>query len=180
MKVQDRIIDQRLREQIEIDKKQYGFMKDKGTDAIFVMRQLQEKTLEGNQKPYCAFIDLEKTYYQLPREVVYWCLRNKGVLERLVMIVKDMYEGANTEVRTSYGNAGKFVVKVVLHQGSALRPFLFVIVKDVLSQKIRDRDLWELLFADDLAITAYTEEDLQVSKCVAGMSGKPRIEDKCK
>ena len=67
MKVLDRVIDDRLRRMIDIDDMQCGFMKGKGTvDAIFTMRQLQEKTIEGNEKLYCAFVDLEKAYDRVP------------------------------------------------------------------------------------------------------------------
>ena len=53
-----------------------------------------------------------------------------------------------------------FEVSVELHQGSALSPFLFVMVMDVLSEEIRNKELWELLYADDLVITADSEKDL--------------------
>ena len=43
MKVVERIFDHRIRQQIEIDDMQFGFMKGKGTsDAIFMARQMQE------------------------------------------------------------------------------------------------------------------------------------------
>ena len=44
MKVVARINEARIRQQIEIDDMQFGFVKGKGTiDAIFVIRQMQEK-----------------------------------------------------------------------------------------------------------------------------------------
>jgi len=44
MKVVDRIFEHRIRQQIDIDDMQFGFMKGIGTtDAIFIVRQLQEK-----------------------------------------------------------------------------------------------------------------------------------------
>ena len=43
MKVVERIFEHRIRQQIEIDDMQFGFMKGKGTtDAIFMARQMQE------------------------------------------------------------------------------------------------------------------------------------------
>jgi len=43
MKVVERIFEYRIRQQIEIDDTQFGFMKGKGTtDAIFMARQMQE------------------------------------------------------------------------------------------------------------------------------------------
>ena len=43
MKVVERIFEHRIRQQIEIDGMQFGFMKGKGIiDAIFMARQMQE------------------------------------------------------------------------------------------------------------------------------------------
>ena len=153
----------RLRELIDIYEQQFGLMKRKSTmDAIFITSQVQEKYLEGNRKVYMCFIDLEKAYDRVPREVVYWCLRKRGVPEKLVRILKMMYEGAKTTVRTKQGRTEAFPVDVGLHQGSALSPFLFLVVLDTLTSDLRNNeDLWELLFADNLVIIADTEEELQ-------------------
>ena len=43
-------------------------------------------------------------------------------------------------------------MKVVVHQGSALSPFLFIMVMDVLTEYVRDGSLMELLYADDLVL----------------------------
>ena len=39
-----------------------------------------------------VFIDLEKAYDRVPRQEVWRCMREKGVPEKYVMIVQDMYE----------------------------------------------------------------------------------------
>ena len=44
MKVVERIFEHRIQQQIDTDDTQFGFMKGKGTtDAIFIVRQTQEK-----------------------------------------------------------------------------------------------------------------------------------------
>jgi len=63
-------------------------------------------------------------------------------------------------VRTVYGNSKGFEVKVGMHQGSALSPLLFVIVMEAISREFSVALSWELLYADDLAVTAETEEEL--------------------
>ena len=162
LKVMERIMDGRLREVVQIRNTQFGFMKGRGTvDAIFIVRQLQEKMLEGNQKLFCGFVDLEKAYDRVPREVVFWCLRKRGVPERLIDVVKEMYRGSKTSVRTVYGDTEEFNVEVGLHQGSALSPFLFLVVVDVLSETAHGEGIWELLYADDLVVMAHSEEELQ-------------------
>ena len=45
-----------------------------------------------------VFIDLEKAYDRVPREELWRCMRNKGVAEKYIRIVLNMYEGARTRV----------------------------------------------------------------------------------
>ena len=47
---------------------QFGFMSGKGTvDAIFIVRQLQEKFMEKRKDLFYAFVDLEKAFDRIPR-----------------------------------------------------------------------------------------------------------------
>ena len=64
-------------------------------------------------------------------------------------------------VRTVNWDLRYFRVEVGLHQGTVLSPFLFVTMMDVLSGSVGDRELWELLFADELVMMAGSEEELQ-------------------
>jgi len=73
MKVTERVFKRRIREKIKIDDMQFGFMPGKGTtDAIFTVRQMQEKYGCKGKKLYFAFVDLEKTFDRVPREVTRW------------------------------------------------------------------------------------------------------------
>ena len=46
--------------------------------------------------------------------------------------VKDMYEDARTQVKSSVGVTSKITVRVGLHQGSSLSPDLFDMILDVM------------------------------------------------
>ena len=46
-----------------------------------------------------------------------------------------MYPGTKIVVRTVYSNTNGFQVKISMHQGSALNPYLFVIVMESLSRE---------------------------------------------
>ena len=122
---------------MDINEKQFGFRKGVGTtDAIFTLRQLQEKKIEENQTLYCGFVDLEKAYDRVQREVVFWALRKKGVQERIIRIVESMYDGGKTCVRTREGYSTYFEVKVGLQQGSALNSLLLITIVEVITEEI--------------------------------------------
>ena len=99
-------------------------------------------------------MDLEKAFARVPREVIRWAMHKLGVEEWLVLVVMSVYTGANTVVRTVYGNSNGFEVKVSMHQGLALSPLLFVMVMEALSREFRVAFPWELLYADDLVVIA--------------------------
>jgi len=161
MKIMERIIERKVRKRVQIDDMQFGFRPGRGTiDAIFIVRQMQEKYLGKKKDLWMAFVDLEKAFDRVPREVVWWALRKLGVEEWLVRIIMSMYEGVTTAVKTSAGESEAFPVKVGLHQGSVLSPLLFIIVLEALARTFRIGLPWELLYADDLVLIAESEEEL--------------------
>ena len=71
MKLWERVIDQRGRDIVSISDGQFGFKYGVGTtDAIFVIRILCEKYREGNKPLDMVFVDPEKAYDTVPREVL--------------------------------------------------------------------------------------------------------------
>ena len=162
IKVLGIVFENRTRCQVSIDNMQFGFMPGKGTaDAIFIIRQVQEKHQAKKQKLYYVFVDLEKDFDRVPIDVVRWALRKLGVDEWLIRTV------ACTVVRTDAGLSESFEVRVALHQGSVQSPLLFAAVMDVVSSEARSGLPSELLYADDLVIMAPTMEQLgrRVAEC---------------
>ena len=45
---------------------------------MFIVKQLQEKYFEVNEDLFFTFVDLEKAYDCVSRELVYWCLRRSA------------------------------------------------------------------------------------------------------
>ena len=83
------------------------------------------------------FIDLEKAYDKIPRYVMWWTLDKHKVPSKYVTLIKDMYNNAVTSVRTNDGNIDYFPIKIGFHQGSALSPYLFVLVMDEVTRNIQ-------------------------------------------
>ena len=153
----ERIIDQRLREVVSISDGQFGFKSGVGTtDAIFVISTLCERDMEGNKSLVMVFVDMEKA-----GKVLWRCMRKQNIPEGYIILVQDMYQGATIRVKSKRGMSEHFEVGIGLHQGSALSPFLFIMLVDTISQDVRTELPWELLYADDLAIIAITSTDIQ-------------------
>ena len=72
-----------------------------------------------------------------------------------------MYERAESAVRTADGTADWFKLLVGLHQGSLLSPLVFITVMEVGCREIIGGLPWKLLDADDLVLTARSEDELR-------------------
>ena len=62
-----------------------------------------EKHREKQKGLHMVFIDLEKAYDRVPRQEVWRCMREKGVPEKYVRIIQEMYERAEANVKSSVG-----------------------------------------------------------------------------
>ena len=87
---------------------------------------------------HCVFVNLEKAYDRVPREELWYCMRKSGIVETYVRLVQNMYEGSKTVVNYAVRTTKSFNVKVGQHQRSALSPFLFAVIMDRLTDKVRE------------------------------------------
>ena len=83
MKIWEKIIDQRMREETTIGEEQFGFMPGRSTtDAISILRLTTEEHREKQKGLHLVFIDLEKAYDRVPRQEVWRCMREKAKPEK--------------------------------------------------------------------------------------------------
>jgi hypothetical protein len=76
---------------------------------------------------------------------MWWDLEKNKVLTKYVTLIKDMYRDVVTFVRTCDGDTSDFPIKIGLHQGSALSPYLFVLVMDEVTREVISLDVCSLL-----------------------------------
>jgi hypothetical protein len=118
IKLWARIIDHLLRGVTNITENQFGFMPGRSTmEAIFLIWKLMEICREQKKDLHMVFIDLEKAYNKVPRNVMWWALQKQKVSTKYITLIKDMYDSVVSSVRTSDGDTNDFPINIGLHQG---------------------------------------------------------------
>ena len=158
MKVWERIIEARLSDRVEISR----IYARKGNHRCHVCFKNVDGKVHGRSKTATLCIrGPRESLRQDSTEELWYRMRKSGIVEKYVRFVQDMYEGSETVMRCAVGTTESFKVKVGLHQGSALSPFLFAVTMDRLTDEVRREPPWTMLFADDIVICEETREEVE-------------------
>jgi Reverse transcriptase (RNA-dependent DNA polymerase) len=111
-----------------------------------------ERHREQKNDQHMIFIDLDKAYDKVPKNIMWWALKRKRVPTKYVTLIKDMYTNVVTYVRACDGESDVFSFKIGLYQGSALSPYIFTLVMDEITNDIQGDIPWCMLFAGDVVL----------------------------
>ena len=111
-----------------------------------------ERYREQKKDLHMVFIDLEKAYDEVPRNVIWWALEKHKAPTKYITLIKDMYKNAMMFVRTCGDDTTDFPINIGLYQGLALSPYLFALVMDEVTKDIQGEIPWCMLFADDVVL----------------------------
>ena len=152
MKIVKRVWDRRIPALRNTDLiMQFGFMPGKrATNAIFTVRRIQEKL-------YMCFVDLEKAFDRVPRNVLEWGLRKTRGLVKAVM---SQHVGAKTRLRVGSQLSEKFCVKAGVHYTKDLFCHYRCFVVDVVTETAREDFVGEIVSEDDLDLLSDNMEHL--------------------
>ena len=161
------------------------------TDMIFSVRQIQEKCREQNQPLYMVFIDLTKAFDLVSRKGLFQVLSKTGCPPQLLSIIKSFHTDMKGVIQFDGDYSEPFSIHSGVKQGCVLAPTLFGIFFSMMLKyafssgsegiflhtrydggifnlqklkaltKVRKTLIRDMLFADDAAIVAHTESDLQ-------------------
>ena len=162
-------------------------------DMVFAARQLLEKCQEQNSDLFSTYVDLTKAFDTVGREGLWKIMAKYGCPRKFIVLVQQFHEGMQARVQDSGEFSDTFPVTNGVKQGCVLAPTLFSLMfSAMLTEAFRDEDVGvnlkyrtdgklfnlrrlqaktkvmtdiirDLLFADDCALNAVSEADMQRS-----------------
>ena len=160
----------------EVDRKlrpnQAGFRPNRSTvDQITTLRIIIEQTKEWNTQLFINFIDYTKAFDSLDRTSLWKLLQHYGIPQKLINIIKAMYEKGGANVMYNGKLSRFFEVQTGVRQGCLLSPFLFLLAIDWIMKNSADgRDgiqwtlnehLNDLDYADDIGLLSTNRDQMQ-------------------
>ena len=174
-KVFCKILIQRCLEKTEdyLSKTQFGFRAGKGTvDAIFVVRQIIEKAKEHNVSLHFNFIDFKAAFDMIWREALWKIMLHVGIHQKIVTLMKQIYEDTKCTVQIGGKLTDFFPVKVGVRQGCIMSPTLVNIYLDYIMREIKCLDkqlelngkmVTDIRYADDTTFISAVFQKLELA-----------------
>uniref|UniRef100_A0A8D2KTX7 ribonuclease H n=1 Tax=Varanus komodoensis TaxID=61221 RepID=A0A8D2KTX7_VARKO len=170
-----KILQARLQQYVdrELPDVQAGFRRGRETrDQIANIRWIMEKAREFQKNIYFCFIDYAKAFDCVDHNKLWQVLKEMGVPDHLICLLRNLYAGQEATVRTGHGTTDWFKTEKGVRQGCILSPCLFnlyaehIIRKAGLDEspvgiKIAGRNINNLGYADDTTLMAESEEELK-------------------
>lgn len=158
---------------------QFGFRCERGTQhAAFTLRTLAEKYIGAKRKLYTLFVDFQKAYDSVPRDLLWQKLQQIGITGWTLSAVQAIYRYVPMQIKTSQGLSEVFQATIGVKQGCPLSPLLFGLYLDDLEKELRAAGVSAglsvlngitvccLLYADDLALVATSEEGIRYQTAI--------------
>ena len=110
----------------ELPDVQVGFRKGRGTrDQIPNIHWIMEKAREFQKSIYFCFLDYAKTFDCVDHNKLWNILKEMGIPDHLICLLKNLYAGQEATVRTGHGTTDWFQIGKGVRQGCILSPCLF-------------------------------------------------------
>ena len=157
----------------ELPDVQAGFRKGRGTrDQIANICWIIEKAREFQKNISFCFIDYAKAFDCVDHNKLWKILKEMGIPDHLICLLRDLYAGQEATVRTGHGTTDWFQIGKGVRQGCILSPCLFNLYAEYIMRnagleeaeagiKIAGRNINNLRYADDTTLMAESEKELK-------------------
>ena len=139
-------------------------------DHIYSLTSIVRNQIDSNKSVFCAFIDLEKAFDWVDRDLLLYTLLNYNIDGKLYYAIKAMYTKTLSCIKINNFLTNWFEVNTGVKQGDTLSPTLFAIYINDLAMEIKNLSLGInindtivsiLLYADDMILVGNSEIELQ-------------------
>ena len=149
----------------ELPDVQARFTRDQIANICWIIEEARE--LQKNI--YFCFIDYTKTFDCLAHNKLWKILKAMGIPDHLTCLLRNLYAGQETIVRTGHGTMNWFQIGKGVHQGCILSPCLFNFYAEYIMRnarlkeaeagiKIAGRNINNFRYADDIALMAKSKK----------------------
>ena len=132
---------------------------------------IMEKAREFQKNIYFCFIDYAKAIDCVDHNKLWKILKKMGIPDLLTCLLRNLYKGQETTVRTGHGTTDWFKIGKGVCQSYILSPCLFNLYAEYIMRnagleeaqagiKIARRNINNLRYADDTTLMAESEEEL--------------------
>ena len=153
-----KILQARLQQYVncELPDVQAGFRKGRGArDQIANIGWIIEKTREFQKNIYFCFIDYAKAFECVDHNKLWKILQEMGIPDHLICLLRNLYVGQETTVRTGHGTTDWFQIGKGVRKGYMLSPCLFnLYVEDIMRNAGLDEAKLESRLPGEISITS--------------------------
>ena len=174
-KLYSSVLNQRLTRHLEEKKiladEQNGFRSNRSClDHVFTLYSIIKGRMENNLNTFAAFIDFKKAFDLVNRNYLLYKILNIGIEGKLYFAIKSLLTNTRSCVRVNDYYTDYFDINTGIRQGDGLSSTLFAcFINDLVTEinncqlgiQIGNKILSCLLYADDFAIMAENEQNLQ-------------------
>ena len=110
MKIVERVLEKWIRALVNLNEMQFGFMPGKGTtDALFILRRMQEEYREKGEKLYMCFVDSEKAFDRVDHQFMFEVLDRMAFPTEFINWIRLLYTSSSSSVRINNITSKKFI-----------------------------------------------------------------------
>ena len=174
-KIFSSVLNRRISNCIEINDlvadEQNGFRKDRSClDHVYSLTSIIRCRKKQGLSTYVAFIDMEKAFDRVDRMLLFYKMLRCGIGGKIYQCLRNMYDGCKSCINVNGFLTEDFPTEFGVKQGDCLSPTLFNLYINDFVEDLKDAscgvnigmcNVHCLLYADDIALIAATEEDLQ-------------------
>uniref|UniRef100_A0A3Q0RT10 Reverse transcriptase domain-containing protein n=1 Tax=Amphilophus citrinellus TaxID=61819 RepID=A0A3Q0RT10_AMPCI len=165
------VLNRRLSAMCGLHPGQRGFTRSPGcSQNLVILDYLMRRSRKRISPLAIVFIDFSKAFDSVSHQHIARVLEGRGVDVLLRKLIKNLYAGCHTRIRTRDGESRPIRLRVGVKQGDPLSPFLFNLALDPLLRMLDStgtgidvdgHKISFLAFADDLVLVSESWERMQ-------------------